>query len=184
MATITRCARELTVEHGLDGFTMEELAECAGVSRRTLFNYVPGKLDAVIGEKPTRNPQDLAEFLAGGPTGVLIRDVKALALAFLVTKAPDVSEFDQFRQLVRADHRVQQAIHERFVGAIDHISEAIAQREGQADPVTTRIIVAFMLGLLDLALDEALADPSVEFADHFERAFDKATALFAGDPSP
>ena len=33
---ISVCAQELTEERGLEGFTMEELAEAAGVSRRTL----------------------------------------------------------------------------------------------------------------------------------------------------
>ena len=42
LAMIVQRARELTDRHGLDGFTMDDLAEAAGVSRRTLFNYVPG----------------------------------------------------------------------------------------------------------------------------------------------
>ena len=37
------------LEHGLDGFTMEQLAERVGVSRRTLFYYFPAKDDAVLG---------------------------------------------------------------------------------------------------------------------------------------
>ena len=66
---ITRCAQQLADEHGLDGFTMDQLAECAGVSRRTLFNYVPGKLDAVLGSMQEPDPEVFSEFLAGGPTG-------------------------------------------------------------------------------------------------------------------
>ena len=36
---ITACAQELTEARGLDGFTMEDLAAEAHVSRRTRFNY-------------------------------------------------------------------------------------------------------------------------------------------------
>ena len=46
---ITLCAQVLADEHGLDGFTMDELATAADVSRRTLFNHFPGKVDAVLG---------------------------------------------------------------------------------------------------------------------------------------
>jgi AcrR family transcriptional regulator len=49
---ISVCAQQLTEQHGLEGFTMEELAEAAGVSRRTLFNYYPSKIDAVLGASP------------------------------------------------------------------------------------------------------------------------------------
>ena len=49
---ITLCAQRLTDAHGIDGFTMDELADAAEVSRRTLFNYFPSKTDAVLGEAP------------------------------------------------------------------------------------------------------------------------------------
>ncbi|MDP3890466.1 TetR family transcriptional regulator, partial [Nocardioides sp.] len=69
---ITQRAQELTLEHGLDGFTMDELADAADVSRRTLFNYFPGKIDAVLGAIPQIDPELLAVFRAGGPHGDLV----------------------------------------------------------------------------------------------------------------
>src|SRR6478609_9557324 len=80
---IAMCAQRLTDEHGLDGFTMDELADAAEVSRRTLFNYFPSKLDAVLGELPAVPPAALATFHAGGPHGSLIEDLGALAMAIL-----------------------------------------------------------------------------------------------------
>jgi len=64
---ISQCAQRLTEDRGLDGFTMDELAEAAGVSRRTLFNYFPGKVDAVLGEAPHISEEALAEFRARDP---------------------------------------------------------------------------------------------------------------------
>ena len=46
---ITAVARSLTAEHGLNGFTVEEVCEAAGISRRTFFNYFQSKEDAIIG---------------------------------------------------------------------------------------------------------------------------------------
>ncbi len=179
MAAITQCARALTAERGLDGFTMDELAECAEVSRRTLFNYVPGKLDAVLGAGPKKDPAAKERFLAGGPTGDLLLDVKALALATLESEAPDPAEIDALRRIMRSDARLQALMHERFVEATELVSEAIAVREGSAvDPLLTRIILTVMVGLFDLTLDESLADPSVSFAEHFDRVFKSTSALF------
>ena len=42
-------ALELTREKTFDGWTMDELAERAEVSRRTLFNYFDSKADVVLG---------------------------------------------------------------------------------------------------------------------------------------
>ena len=63
---IARCARRLAADRGLDGFTMEELAQEAGVSRRTLFNYFPGKVDAVLGPMPEPADEALDLFREGG----------------------------------------------------------------------------------------------------------------------
>ena len=40
---ITSAARALTSEKGLNGYTVEEVCEAAGISRRTFFNYFPAK---------------------------------------------------------------------------------------------------------------------------------------------
>ena len=65
---ITGCAQRLTLERGLDGFTMDDLAALAEVSRRTLFNYFPGKDDAVLGGPPVLNAGCSRPSVPGDPT--------------------------------------------------------------------------------------------------------------------
>jgi AcrR family transcriptional regulator len=63
-------ARRLTADHGLAGFTVEQLCDEVGVSRRTFFNYFASKENAVIGI-PARVDETAEEtFLGGGPSGV------------------------------------------------------------------------------------------------------------------
>src|SRR6478609_9678503 len=69
---INTCAQQLTEERGLDGF-----ADAAGVSRRTLFNYFPGKDAAVLGDPLVLDPTLATRFVAGGPTGHLVDDMVA-----------------------------------------------------------------------------------------------------------
>ncbi|MBO0896378.1 TetR/AcrR family transcriptional regulator [Arthrobacter sunyaminii] len=66
LAIIT-AARILTAERGFSGYTVEELCEEVGISRRTFFNYFPAKEDAVLGSPADEIPADLAEeFIARG----------------------------------------------------------------------------------------------------------------------
>lgn len=181
MAAITQRARDLCSAKGLDGFTMDELAEQVGVSRRTLFNYVPGKFDAVLGPKPEPSLEILEDFVAGGPTGHLLTDLKIAATRGLDAQPVDLAEAAAFRDLVRRDPRLFTLLHERFVEVTDVLSVAIEHREGEAaDPLRTRLVVKLLLGLLDAALDESLANPEVEFSEHLDRIFDTVGELFAG----
>src|SRR5262245_25184889 len=72
---ITVFAQRLTDERGFDGFTMDDLAGAAGLSRRTLFNYFPSKADAVLGAGPELDDEFIQEFRVGGPTGDLVEDL-------------------------------------------------------------------------------------------------------------
>ena len=97
---ISRCAQQLTEARGLDGFTMEELAEAAGVSRRTLFNYFPGKVDAVLGEAPHISEEALAEFRSRGAGSNLVTDLRELATELLDTKQLNREDIERTRRLL------------------------------------------------------------------------------------
>lgn len=178
LRAISSCARSLADEHGMDGFTMDELAEQVGVSRRTLFNYVPGKVDAVLGVSEPPEPALVATFLGGGPTGHLLTDVKELIVVLLDDDGPTPAEVAQIRRLIRSDARLYTAVHARFAEIMERFSEAITQREGDdVDPLRVRLVANLALSLFDIALDESLADDSATLAEHYARVFDAAMAV-------
>ncbi|WP_326836515.1 helix-turn-helix domain-containing protein [Amycolatopsis rhabdoformis] len=47
---ITEAAQRLFVEHGYEQTTMDDVAEAAGLSRRSLFRYFPTKEDLIVGK--------------------------------------------------------------------------------------------------------------------------------------
>lgn len=68
MRSLRTAAVELVREHGLVDTTVAEIADRAGVSRRTFFNYYACKEDAVLGAGPASIPAEpLAEFLNAPP---------------------------------------------------------------------------------------------------------------------
>jgi len=134
---ITRLARRLTAERGLNGFTVDELCEHVGISRRTFFNYFATKEQAVLGQhEDWLDDQSRQAFLAARPPGMvglsptLLADLADLAIAHmqLVGVTPDearefIGAVDREPQLLRAFINAN-AEQER------RLTELVARREG------------------------------------------------------
>jgi AcrR family transcriptional regulator len=136
-SAITATARNLTAERGLNGYTVEEVSEAAGISRRTFFNYFPTKEDAIIGHSDDVPADVLEEFLAGGassPAGEispnLFRDLVRLSLKLSERMA---SSEEETRQLIGVVHKEPQLIL-KIIGATEQreaqFARDVARREG------------------------------------------------------
>ena len=75
---ITEAAHRLFGERGFQAVTVVEVARAAEVAEATLFNYFPGKVDAVLGPVPEPPAQALEVFRANGPHGDLVEDLGEL----------------------------------------------------------------------------------------------------------
>jgi AcrR family transcriptional regulator len=171
---ITICAQRLTDERGLDGFTMDDLAENAQVSRRTLFNYFPSKIDAVLGNPPELPPDVLATFYAKGPHGHLVDDLGVLALVLLSSKVLGREEMERGRRIVTTTPRLIVAAHERFEALAGEFVEMILAREGQEfGAARARLLVHLFVALFDCCLPTGEADDRPlgdAFLDHLRLA--------------
>ncbi len=178
---ITLCAQRLTDEHGLDGFTMDELGAAAGVSRRTLFNYFPSKTDAVLGEAPEIPDADLATFTAGGPHGNLVDDVAELARIALAVKQPERESLELRRRVLNSNPRLLAAAHERFEAVTEEFATCVLEREGAGFGVgRARLLLRLLLALFDAALVELLEDQTGRtLVEVFEDQLVAARSLFA-----
>lgn len=132
---LTRVARRLTAEHGLQGFTIEELCDEVGVSRRTFFNYFGGKEEAVVGQNDEFIDTAFAEEFVHGGSGAGISDDLLPALVLLAAR--HIEELhpspEESAHLVAAITREPKLL-ERFssVGERRHrlLAELVEQREG------------------------------------------------------
>ncbi len=181
-ASITSCAQKLVVARGLDGFTLEELAEQAGVSRRTLFNYFPGKLDAVVGQKPELGTDDMAEFVAGGPTGDLIEDVIAMTRRLVDTGELTPAELSRARQTLAAEPRLAMYAHERLGHDCAHLADLVVQRHGpQFDRHRAELLMQVLACTLDVALSRFIVldeDAAPSWADVLADTIREVRGLF------
>jgi AcrR family transcriptional regulator len=156
---ITTTAQLLVLEHGLDGFTMEQLAEQVGVSRRTLFNYFPGKDDAILGGPPVIDDDMLEAFTAGGPTGNLVEDLAALVLAVLDDNPGTREDVARGRQVMRSNPRLIAFAHERLQECVESSMVFIEKREGSAfDRSRVDVAIALVIVCVHLAMDRYLDD--------------------------
>lgn len=160
-SAITTAARLATAQKGLNGFTIEQLCEEVGISRRTFFNYFPSKEDAIVGHLLDEFPADaMAAFLAGGshesgvergPNGLtttLLRDLFELTCAM-------VDEMDFTREHLHdlvAAMKVEPQLMMKMMGSAEtrehEFGSVIAQREGLPPEDPVALLAANVFGAL------------------------------------
>ncbi len=173
-------ALRLTEAHGLDGFTMEDLAAAADVSRRTLFNYFPSKLDAVLGRPPEIPPAVMATFLDGGPHGHLVDDLGELVRVILDGRDITREQLELGRRVVVGEPRLIVAAHVRFQDITAEFVDVILAREGQGFGADrARLLVQLLVAIFDGCLPDTAQDPERSLADLYDESLRTARALLA-----
>ena len=150
-ADLVRHARRLTAAHGLSGFTIEELSELAGVSRRTFFNYFATKESAVLGARPVEQLEEaLAEFAYSPPAGDALPE---LLIEFLVAQfeASGMAreEITDFLAAVDREPRLLADLLKDSSEDEDRLTRAIAVRE-HLDPQDPAARAAAMFSIMIL----------------------------------
>lgn len=176
---ISDSAQRLTDERGLDGFTLDDLAVTAEVSRRTLFNYFPSKLDAVLGSFPELSPESRARFVTGGPTGDLVADLAVLARQVLDTQDVARDRVERVQRLVTTVPRLLVAVHGRFEQICAGFADLVVERDADLDPLRARLIVRLLVTVFDSALAAYVAGEGPDLADLFDEHLGAARRLLA-----
>ncbi|NOV96787.1 TetR family transcriptional regulator [Isoptericola halotolerans] len=129
---IVDAAQSLVLDRGLDAVTVEEIADVAGISARTFFNYFDTKDDAVLGQTALRLGEDFVlAFVEGGPTGSFWGDVERLVLE-LVGRVGDPGRVHRAFGLMHSEPRLL-ARHVVWIeGHRGRITELFAARAATA----------------------------------------------------
>ena len=133
---LTTAARALTADRGLSGFTVEELCEQVGVSRRTFFNYFPGKEDAIVGHGDDSLDDDVvAWFVSGGatagaPSATLLDDLVALTAAEIERIAVTPGELAAFIAAITTEPDILRRFMDSGAALDRRLVALVEEREG------------------------------------------------------
>ncbi len=120
-------AADLTLEHGIQHVTIEQIADRAGISQRTFFNYYATKDDAVLGVQEPCLSEDTRAVLYEEDAGdVLTRVVLMLAAVFRSTITPGSSK-PRRKQLIQAYPELRSRIMTRIGDAERMVHNAITE---------------------------------------------------------
>ncbi len=175
-------AVDLVYAESLEKVTTAQIAEAAGVSPRTFFNYFETKEDAIIGlSDQTLNSQRLAEYVADCPLGDSpLEDVSAVVRSVYSRIGGDAVDKDKRKAILRRYPMLVRRNVEIAHGIEMHLAEQIADRVeslGVRLPDGDRTVVGRMIirvCSVPLALAYQLSGESQE---EFDRAFADTVTL-------
>jgi AcrR family transcriptional regulator len=183
-------ALRLCVANGLDGVTVEQVANDAGVSLRTFFNYFSSKEEAVVAGDGATAAAFVQAFAARPPEEPVLRALHA-ALVDVVPERIDPERVAQMRVLRRTPALLPHQVA-AFVAQERELAAAVAARLG-LDPAadlypmmfaatvmaTLRVVISWWV---DAAERPELSDLIGVMIDRLDAGF--ATAHPNPDPDP
>ncbi|NQX13895.1 TetR family transcriptional regulator [Microbacteriaceae bacterium VKM Ac-2855] len=130
-AAIAQATRTLAAERGLNGFTVEELCEQVGISRRTFFNYFASKEHALIGRpEEGLDGQAALDFIARTSGKTLIDDLITIGVAHFTAIGLTPESANEFQALAAREPKLLTALMELGSERDRMLTELIAEREG------------------------------------------------------
>ena len=179
---IRRVAIELAIEKPVDDVTVDDIAERAGVSRRTVFNHFPSKYDVYL-PPLVPYPQDTLEAFATDvetPLAQLIRDL-------LEARWREANvDFDDLCILMRIggeSSELRMALKEAVDGQRAALVTASARRTGKPeDSLEVLALVSTVQAMERSAFQSVVVrsgGSSAEVADTFDRVVDVWARLSA-----
>lgn len=168
---IHRAAVDLVLQRGLAQVTVDEIAEAAGVSPRTFFNYFPTKHDAIVLELPPLPPEALARFLDG--KGRLREDLRDLLVAYVRQSPRRRHELRRLHTVVRANPELSPLMQQRFRAFEAQLADAVARRLGQPSVTFEASVIAAVAAALLRAASWSWCDSGDEtsLSDRLTEAF-------------
>lgn len=180
---IHRSAVELVLERGFAAVTVEDIAQAAGVSPRTFFNYFPTKQEAIFPGPPLLDADAVEAFVAGKSS--LLADLRALVSNYAQLGPKVRKQMVQLRPILAEQPDIWIHMHKRFSDVENAFAQAVSRRQGHEAPTSEdRVIAAVTTGIMRASmrcwsLAEEHENPEA-LNDIVERNFE-ALKLLTGD---
>jgi mycofactocin system transcriptional regulator len=169
-------ALELFAERGFEATTVDDLAEAAGIGRRTFFRYFPSKNDVVYGDFDAAL-DDLRARLAATPTGVpLWEGIRQAVLAFNALPPEAEPQHRTRMSLVLHTPALQAHSTLRYAGWRAVIAEHAAHRLGlDVNDLEPQLVAHQALACAVVAYEQWLSHPGADLTALLDSALRSVT---------
>jgi AcrR family transcriptional regulator len=139
---IAEAAVDLFRRRGFDDVTIDEIAQAAQVSKKTVFNYFPTKEDLVFNRADDRESELMAAVRTGLEQGALLEAMRQLCLRqtrLIERLRRDVGDGSGgFFDLVQGHPALQRKMYEINGRLVQRVADALAEHTSAAadDPLT------------------------------------------------
>jgi AcrR family transcriptional regulator len=164
-------AVRLAVESGLEGLTVEAIADAADVSRRTFSNYFANKEEALLHSDQVRLRR-LLDLLRERPPGEPPEEALAAAARQLVADGTSDPRWLAQVQLLRRHPSLLVGQVTRYADAERALADLVAERlPADADRVLrARLLAATLLATMRVAVQQWMEEPSSSLPEVLDRA--------------
>jgi mycofactocin system transcriptional regulator len=178
---IESAALDLFTAHGFERVTTDEIADAAGISRRTFFRHVSGKADAVWGDFDAHVVRLESMLAATRDDASVLSSICAAYVEVNDYRAADLPMLRQRMRLILTEPALQAHSQVRYA-AVDRVVAAhVAARTGVApDALVPRLVAISTRAAATTAFEVWLADERVPLGAALHQAFDE---LAGGFPS-
>lgn len=170
---ISNVAIDLFTARGFDEVSVDDVAEAAGIARRTLFRYYPSKNALPWGDFDAHldHMRDLLADL--DPTVPIGAALRTALLAFNTFDDAETARHRQRMRVILETAALQAYSMTMYAGWRAVVADFVAKRLGAgAGDLVPRTVAWTMLGVALSAYETWLADESVALPDALGAAFD------------
>lgn len=152
---LVRAAIDLVDERGFEAVTADAVAERAGVSRRTFFNYFPSLEDCLTSPILETLEIAVAAFEARpADEPIMVAATHAFAEAFSPERAPQLI---RLMSLLRSDQRLVGSHLAHWKQASEAVGATLQRRFPDVDPLWLQTLSGSVVGVAETALSAGLA---------------------------
>jgi mycofactocin system transcriptional regulator len=180
-ARVEQAALDLFTERGFDDVTSDEVADAAGISRRTFFRYFATKADAVWGDFAghVRHLSELIE--ATDPDQPVLGAICAAYVEVNAYPAEQQALLRERMQLILTEPALQAHSQLRYADVDRVVAEHVARHAGGSpSDLLPRLVATSTRAAAMTAFEVWLTDPELSLTEALHAAFDE---LAAGFPS-